>query len=1049
MAIGLAVPLALPPRAVQAAALPTTVGMAPGFSKVQLANGLSSPTSIAFAPNNDIYLGLQGGSIVIYRNGVVLPTPIVTLVTDSQSEKGLLGLALDPNFATNGYLYVSYTTLDDHAQLSRLTVVNGSANLNTEVVYARGNQAQNVHHSANDVRIGPDGKLWWTVGDNDPSITNAQTLTNIYGKIHRFNLDGTIPADNPFLNVPGAVPSIYAWGLRNPFRFTFLPTGKAMVEDTGSSYWEEMDTIDKGANYGWDFYEGSCGSCGYVNPTYAYGHLPTDAAISAIAAYSGTTFPQAYNQVVFFGDYVRQDVEAVAFDPTYATEVSQTVIDSGAGSIADLEVGPDGNLYYVSIYNGSFTRIYPTGPFPPSAASAATPAAGLGPLTVQFSSAGSSDPYGLALSYSWDFGDGSAPSTDPNPSHVYGADGRYTATLTVNNGSLTNTASMTVVAGNTPPTATIVSPVAGASFSGGQTISFSGSASDAIDGTLPASAYTWQADVIANGVAQPFYSAEVPAPFFGPVSGVTSGTFRIPSDLSVNASTVFRIRLMVVDSLGISTVTTRDVTPRVTTRTVKTSLPAAAYVIDGRWQTAPTTVQDVAGVQHVLMGVPTQTIGGTRYRFRDWSNGSSLSNSITMPASATTYTANYEPVQSALPAPWQTTDVGSPLMLGTTDYAPASQTFYLDGSGSDVWDTRDQFRYVYQSISGDATIIARVRYQTNSSPWAKAGLMIKQSASAGAPFIDVLTTPTVSPNTPNINGVGCDAHGCDAPLPPVTPAVGNGVHMQWTPRYDKAVTAPTALTGFGSPNEWLRLQRIGNLFTASYSADGISWTAIGSAIMNMTDPVTIGFFDTSHNIGQYSTVAFDNVVVDTPAPGGPLPAPWSDIDVGSPSLPGSAGYTNGQFTVKGNGIDIFGTADQFNYVEQPTSGNATLIARVTSQTNTSTSAKAGIMFKQSTTSGSPYFLIAVTPANGIKIQWGGKASTGAGSYTFPNAWMKITRNGNLFTAYLSSDGINWTAALSKTLAISTTATAGLFVCSHSADGIGTATFDNVSYAPGP
>ncbi len=282
----------LPARAAKAVAAVTTVPS--GFTKTQLAHGLKNPTVIDFAPNGDIYIGEQSGVILIYRGGVVLSTPVITLNTDGSGEKGLLGLALDPNFANNGYMYVSYTTLDEHAQLSRFTVVNDIASLGSEKVYLKGNQLQNPHHSANDLRIGPDGKLWWSVGDNVPSITNGETLTNIYGKMLRFNLDGTIPSDNPYLKIPGAVPALYSYGLRNPFRFTFLPNGKAMVEDTGSSYWEEMNTIQPGGNYGWDFFEGNCFSCGYINPTYAYGHLPTDGAASAIAAYTGSTFPKQY-----------------------------------------------------------------------------------------------------------------------------------------------------------------------------------------------------------------------------------------------------------------------------------------------------------------------------------------------------------------------------------------------------------------------------------------------------------------------------------------------------------------------------------------------------------------------------------------------------------------------------------------------------------------------------------------------------------------------------------------------------------------------------------
>src|SRR5207302_2845741 len=119
----------------------------------------------------------------------------------------------------------------------------------------------------------------------------------------------------------------------------------------------------------------------------------------------------------FTGDYVRGDVEAIGFDPTYQTQISQTVIDSGAGSIADLQEGPDGNLYYVSIYQGSLTEILPTGPFPPSAFIAVSPNAGPAPLSVQFSAGGSADPYGRPLTYAWNFSDGSATSTDRNPAY--------------------------------------------------------------------------------------------------------------------------------------------------------------------------------------------------------------------------------------------------------------------------------------------------------------------------------------------------------------------------------------------------------------------------------------------------------------------------------------------------------------------------------------------------------------------------------------------------------------------------------------------------------
>ncbi len=930
-------------------------------------------------------------------------------------------------------------------------MVNGVANPSTEKIYYQGNQVQNedgnapsYDHAGNDVTVGPDGKLWWSVGDNVPAISNGQNLGNIYGKILRFDLDGSVPSDNPFVNVAGAVPYIYAYGLRNPWRFTFLPNGQVMTEDTGSNWWEDLDTLQPGTNFGWPIKEGNCGSCGYANPAYSYGHYPTDGAASAIAAYSGSAFPNAYDNVVFVGDYVRHDIEAVSFDPTYKTETSDTVFDDNAGTIADLQEGPDGNLYFISIFEGTVSEISAPGPFPPTAVASSSPAAGMAPLVTQFSSSGSTDPYGKTLTYSWDFGDGSLPSTSANPLHAYLFPGTYTATLTVSNGAQTGTTTTEVVVGPGPPVASISAPD---TYNAGQTVAFSGSATDPTDGTLPAYDYTWQVDYHSNGVVQPTYSTEVAHPFYGPVTGQTSGSVTIPTDPSQVPGSFYRITLTVADSLGIQTVVTKDIQPNLTTWSAGPSVAGAGYWVDGAWQTGTDSNQDVVGVVHVLTGMPTaQTIGGVRYRFVGWSDGSALTDTITAGSGPGTYTADYEAAQTTMPSPWQSTDVGAPLTAGGADYAAGDQSFYLDGSGADAFGANDQFHYVYQTLNGDGTIVARVRYQTNSAAWAKAGVMIKQSATTGAPFVDALVTPDVSPNTPNINGVGCDANGCFSPLPPITPVMGYGVRMQSSGSVSK--TPASYPSGFSDPNKWLKLQKSGSTFTSWMSTDGVNWTEIGVATMAMTGPVTIGLFDTSHNIGADSTAAFDHVQVTQatpPPPPGPLPSPWVDNDIGSPTIAGSAGYSNGVFTVNGSGADIWQTSDQFNYVNQPATGSGTIIARVTSQTNTSSNAKAGIMFKQSTTGGSPYILIAAAPTGVVKVQYDFNGSFTESTYAFPNVWMKLSWAAGKFVASLSSDGVTWTPVLSKTLPITSPATVGLFECSHSAKTLGTATFDNVSY----
>jgi hypothetical protein len=221
---------------------------------------------------------------------------------------------------------------------------------------------------------------------------------------------------------------------------------------------------------------------------------------------------------------------------------------------------------------------------------------------------------------------------------------------------------------------------------------------------------------------------------------------------------------------------------------------------------------------------------------------------------------------------------------------------------------------------------------------------------------------------------------------------------------------------------------------------------VGSTAAPGTYPLTVTGTAPSaiHTTGLSLTV--------TASTGSGLPSPWSDTDVGAVGVAGSASYAGGVFSVNGSGTDIYGTSDQFNYVYQPVPGNGTLIARVASQTNTgSSNSKAGLIWKASTTSGSPYFLIAVNSSGVVKVQWNFNTSVQATTtYAFPNVWMKMVRSGTTFTAFLSPDGVAWTQVASATLStIPTAATLGLAECSHVNTKLGTATFDNVSFTPGP
>jgi outer membrane protein assembly factor BamB/regulation of enolase protein 1 (concanavalin A-like superfamily) len=359
---------------------------------------------------------------------------------------------------------------------------------------------------------------------------------------------------------------------------------------------------------------------------------------------------------------------------------------------------------------------------------------------------------------------------------------------------------------------------------------------------------------------------------------------------------------------------------------------------------------------------------------------------------------------SSLPVPWSDSDIGSPTPAGSASYAGG--VFTLNGGGNDIWGTLDQFNYVSQSLTGDGSIVARVTAQSNTSAWAKSGIMIKQSTTAGSAYALLAVTP------------------------------GNGVAFQHG--YNAGVSGGS----YTFPNAWLKLTRTGSVITAYTSADGTTWTQVGTTTITMTDPVTVGLFVTSHNAGSLNTSTFDNVSVTSG--GSNLPVPWSDSEVGGPTPAGSASYAGGVFTVNGGGNDIWGTQDQFNYVSQSLTGDGSIVARVTSQANTDPWAKSGIMIKQSTTAGSAYALLAVTPGNGVTFQHGYNASVGGGSYTFPNAWLKLTRAGSVITAYTSADGTTWTQVGTTTIAMTDPVTIGVFVCSHNAGALNTSTFDNVS-----
>ncbi|WP_418602100.1 PQQ-dependent sugar dehydrogenase [Mycolicibacterium sp. SCSIO 43805] len=326
-----------------------------GFERAVVVPGLDTPVDFRFLPDGRILVAEKAGAIKVVENGTLRDEPVITLSVNTLGERGISGLAVDPDFADNGYLYVSYVSSANRNQLSRLTMVGNTAG--TEVVLLQSGQSSAVNHHGGALGFGPDGTLYWGVGDNGNGA-NSQDLTNIHGKILRLNPDGSTPADNPA--IPGALPQIYAYGLRNPFRLTFTPDGKLLVADVGAASFEELNLITAGGDFGWPGAEGVCDDCGSINPIYTYPR-GGGAAITSVLVYDGDTFGPDYVGKVFIADLVQGWIRVLTCTPEFTSCGDAQTFDPDAGSTVVLAQGPDGNVYQLLYQPGSLVRIAPAG----------------------------------------------------------------------------------------------------------------------------------------------------------------------------------------------------------------------------------------------------------------------------------------------------------------------------------------------------------------------------------------------------------------------------------------------------------------------------------------------------------------------------------------------------------------------------------------------------------------------------------------------------------------------------------------------------------------
>ena len=445
-----------------------------GFTDTNLF-AVGGPTALAFTPDGRLLITTQGGSLRIYQSGALLATPAAQFGSGGfpplcgNSERGLLGVAVDPAFATNQYIYLFYTfnkfgtcptgtpaaTNNPVNRVSRFTLPAGNViSAASEKILLDNLPTPNGNHNGGDVHFGKDGYLYVSVGDGGCQMTapygcqnqnaNARRQDIPSGKILRIAADGSIPATNPWVGLAGAracadpagVPpgngpcsETYEWGHRNPFRIAMDGNAAAtrfFINDVGGNNWEEIDLNQSGADFGWNVREGHCltgsySTCplpaGMTDPLYDYPHTLVKNGINCTAITGGAfvpngVWPSAYDGTYLFSDYVCGNIFQLSSGPSYTAIDFATAL--GGGSAVDLRFGPSAaaggqSLYYTTYAGGGQVhRIDYTGSAnrAPVAVVGAVPAFGNLPLLVNFSAAGSVDADNDPITCDWDYGDG-------------------------------------------------------------------------------------------------------------------------------------------------------------------------------------------------------------------------------------------------------------------------------------------------------------------------------------------------------------------------------------------------------------------------------------------------------------------------------------------------------------------------------------------------------------------------------------------------------------------------------------------------------------------
>jgi glucose/arabinose dehydrogenase len=756
-----------------------TAQLPAGFQETTAFSGLIAPVNMEFAPDGRVFVAEKAGRIKVFDGpGDQTPGLFADLSPQVHNywDRGLLGLALPPDFATNPWVYVLYSydapiggthprwgdtcpsppgpTEDGcviSGRLSRLRA-NGNVMTGPEQVLINDWCQQNPSHSVGDLAFGPDGALYVTAGEGasfnhpdwgqtknpcgDPpgpvganlspptaeggalrsqDIRTLGDPTGLSGSLLRLDPEtGAALPTNPMYNATTDQNArrVVAHGLRNPYRMTFRPgTNEVWVGDVGAATWEEINRVPVPTagltNFGWPCNEGTGRHNGYdaanlnlceslyaagtaTGPYFTYNHstvvVPGEncpvggGAVSGLAFSppTGSTYPAAYRGALFFADYSRSCIWAMMPGANGLPDPAKTTtFASDAGFPVDLEIGPEGDLYYVDVVDWVIRRIsYLAGNRPPAAAAAATPTSGSTPLAVAFNGIDSADPDGDRLSYAWDFtSDGTVDATGATANYTYQETGTHTATLTVTDPDGASDAdTVTIAAGTAPgePAATIDTPGADLTWAVGDPISFSGHATDGQDGDLAAENLTWRLNMhhcSPSGALCHVHAVET-------FAGVASGSFTAPDH---EYPSYMELQLTATDSDNRTDVRSVRLNPKTVDLTFQTSPAGGSLTVGAETSVTPFTRTLISGSTTTISAPASMQSGGVEYAFNSWSDAGAQTHLIAAPATATTYIAGYG--QTAVAGTVTNAATGLPIAGARVDLTPGTRTVRTNSAG--------------------------------------------------------------------------------------------------------------------------------------------------------------------------------------------------------------------------------------------------------------------------------------------------------------------------------------------------------------------------------